>query len=550
MSRRVAPSNANQVSLFPFLAVLVCTMGALLVLLVVMSHQARVRAATLPSPNDPPPAPLPVSSISVDELDQAQEELQRRRAHIQEVLSKSKESLSQRNLELAHLEEDLRRWHDRLVEMRKEYERLKDVGKTTDEQQQIMRDELARLKEDIAISAQLLVEEQKQQLNKPKSFSLIPYDGARGTYRRPLYVECTAEKVTLQPLGIVLEQADFDGPLGAENPLAASLRAMRQYLTKNSPTAGQSNSEPYPFLVVRPDGIGEYGTARIAIKSWGADFGYEFVEQDLNLDWGQPDPLMAKAVQAALAQARVKQRVLMKAAPKRFRTNRWSGSGTGRGGGDHFGSGQSGSSHAGHSGSGPSGGGGNTEQGRAGSGGPLNAGDGSGAARGDGSQASGGRYDPSTGPGNEQRGSARPDQVRAGAKGGMEGGAAGGDAAEGGTVRSVAASRGSSWALPQKRRGAIGYSRPISIQVQADRIIFPNHQGEGREIALGPRTGDSVDKIVAVVWKQMEDWGSAGNGTYWKPVLKCEVAPNARSRFRALTILLMDSGIDVGIKQR
>ena len=102
--------------------------------------------------------------------------------------------------------------------------------------------------------------------------------------------------------------------------------------------------------------------------------------------------------------------------------------------------------------------------------------------------------------------------------------------------------------MPQKRRGAIAYSRPISLRLEADRIVFPNHQGQGREIPLGPRTKDSIEKVVAVVWKQMEAWGSAGNGAYWKPVLKCEVAPDARSRFRALKILLLDSGIDVDWK--
>ncbi|MCG8584460.1 MAG: hypothetical protein MI757_07095 [Pirellulales bacterium] len=535
MTRRVIRANANQVSLFPFLAVLVCTMGALLVLLVVMAHQARLRAATVPSPENPPPAPAPASNVSADELAKAEEEINRRLLRIQELLKKTKEGLNQQNLELAHLEEDMRRWQNRLAELRREYERLKDVGTSTDEQQQIMRDELARLKEDISLSAQLLADEQKRLMSKPKSFSLIPYDGARGTYRRPLYVECSKGKVTLQPLGIELRDSDFPREAGPENPLASALRAMRQYLAKQSPqTVGQEH-EPYPLLVVRPDGVNEYYASRSAIKSWGPDFGYEFVEQERELDWGQPDPKMAQVVQAAIDQARVQQRALMRAAPRRYRDQRLRGTGTGSGGGDRFGSG-------------PSGGGGNFGRGSSGSGGPLASGDGSGAARGDGSRTSAGRYDPSRGQGNAQVGSARPGEVKPGAQGGLEGGTAGGDANEGGTLHSIAASRGRNWALPQKRRGSIAYSRPISLEVRADRLVFPNYQGEGREITLGPRTKDSIDQVVAVVWKQMESWGSAGNGAYWKPVLKCDVAADARSRYRALTILLMESGVDITIK--
>ena len=545
MTRRVVRANANQVSLFPFLAVLVCTMGALLVLLVVMAHQARVRAADVPSPDDPPPAPAPTSSVSAEDVVKAKDEVAGRLAKMSELLKKTKQGLDNRNLELAHLEEDLRRWHDKLVEFKREYHRLKSIGDTNDEQLRIMRDDIKRLKDQISEAAQLLAEEQKRLMSNPKSFALIPYDGTRGTYRRPLYVECTKEKVILQPLGIALTEADFDGPLGPENPLAAALRAMRQHLTKNAPSTGQPQAEPYPFLVVRPDGVDAYQKSRTAIRSWGSDFGYEFVEKDLNLDWGQPDPEMAEAVLAAIEQAKVQLRMLMKAAPKRFRGGRLPG-----GSADGGGSGSHGTGGGDRFGSGPSGGGGTSQSGAAGSGGPLNTGTGSGAARGDGSQSPSSPFDPAAGQANVQDGSARPDQVREGARGGVAGGTAGGDALEGGTMRSVAATRGRDWALPQKRRGSIGYSRPISVQIQADRIVFPNLQGQSSSVELGPRTSDSIDQVVSVVWKQMESWGSAGNDAHWKPVLKCDVAPDARSRFKALTILLMDSGVDVGIKQQ
>jgi hypothetical protein len=34
-------------------------------------------------------------------------------------------------------------------------------------------------------------------------------------------------------------------------------------------------------------------------------------------------------------------------------------------------------------------------------------------------------------------------------------------------------------------------------------------------------------------------------GGYWKPLLRVRVAPGAESRFRDLTVLLKDSGIEV-----
>ena len=47
-SRRTTRDNIGM-NLFPFLAVLICTMGSLIVLLVVMVQQARVRATVEPT---------------------------------------------------------------------------------------------------------------------------------------------------------------------------------------------------------------------------------------------------------------------------------------------------------------------------------------------------------------------------------------------------------------------------------------------------------------------------------------------------------------------
>ena len=45
MSRRQRTQSAAAVSMFPFLAVLLCTMGALILLLVLLAQQAKVQAA-------------------------------------------------------------------------------------------------------------------------------------------------------------------------------------------------------------------------------------------------------------------------------------------------------------------------------------------------------------------------------------------------------------------------------------------------------------------------------------------------------------------------
>ena len=36
---------------------------------------------------------------------------------------------------------------------------------------------------------------------RPTSYAIVPYDGPNGTHRRPIYIECTAQGVILQPEG-------------------------------------------------------------------------------------------------------------------------------------------------------------------------------------------------------------------------------------------------------------------------------------------------------------------------------------------------------------
>src|SRR5690606_16954545 len=76
--------------------------------------------------------------------------------------------------------------------------------------------------------------------------------------------------------------------------------------------------EPYPLLLIRPDGIGAYYVARESLTSWGSEFGYELVDQDWNLEYPAPDPQLMAVITAAAEDARQRQRMLAAAAPKAF----------------------------------------------------------------------------------------------------------------------------------------------------------------------------------------------------------------------------------------
>ncbi len=114
----------------------------------------------------------------------------------------------------------------------------------------------------------------------------------------------------LQPEGVELVPEDFAGFLGAGNPLASALRGTREYYARQA-AEGRTPQEPYPLLLVRPDGIMSYYAARSALGSWGADFGYELIGSDWNLKFAPPDERLAQLLRQIVTDARRRMRELM-----------------------------------------------------------------------------------------------------------------------------------------------------------------------------------------------------------------------------------------------
>jgi hypothetical protein len=108
--------------------------------------------------------------------------------------------------------------------------------------------------------------------------------------------------------------------LGAGNALAAALRAARDHLVRLHPGEGATrDTEPYPLLLVRPQGLIMYDRARRAIEAGDFDFGFELVEADWNLKYPAADLQLAGLEKSAIDQARIRQQVLAEAAPRAYR---------------------------------------------------------------------------------------------------------------------------------------------------------------------------------------------------------------------------------------
>lgn len=119
---------------------------------------------------------------------------------------------------------------------------------------------------------------------------------------------------------------------------------------------------------------------------------------------------------------------------------------------------------------------------------------------------------------------------------------------------SIADQRGRNWANQSaNNEHATEAIVPIKLICDADHLALVPERGSGQEIRiikLGARTADSVNELVDAVWDQVDSWGTAGQGNYWRPKLVLEIEPGGERRFAELKALLADSGFDIAGRTR
>lgn len=294
---RARPVDGPTISLFPFLAVLLCTMGALLVLLVLFSRSAQHGGA---------------AEADTAELELAKENLAWRLEQLKGVRDRTADDLAKARLQLAGTEEHTRDLADELERLEKLHAELA-AGAGSKQ----MDADLAALEAKLKSARESLDKSRAEMATKPPAYAVVPYVGSNGTHRRPLYIECCIDGVFLQPEGIRLNPSDFEGPPGPGNPLASALRAAREHIAKTTPTNGDPAVQPYPLLLVRPSGVMAYYVAREAIQSWGSDFGYQLVDEEWTLQFPPRDPTLAEVEKRAIEESRRRLEWLAQVRPAR-----------------------------------------------------------------------------------------------------------------------------------------------------------------------------------------------------------------------------------------
>lgn len=547
MRRLASRKTQVGISLFPFLAVLICTMGSLIVLLILVVQQARVQADTLADQRRRQQSSL--DSSERKKLAQEAEDWQWQREVLEQQRSQLAERLADGRLELSHLEEHIRRLEQNWRRLQAEVAEMNRMQPGT-QQDVSAQEELARLQAEITAQRKQLEQLREQYAQQRRSFAIVPYQGPHGTRRRPIYIECRQSGIVIQPEGITFGPQDFTGPLGPGNPLDAALRAIREHWARLEGEAAQG--EPYPLLIVRPDGAVAYSMARAAMAGWDDEFGYELVDDEMELTFPPGDPRLKKLLQGTIETARERQSILAAAMPSRFdapsptsfsvpQGEAWGGmEGGSRSGlasgrapsGSAFGSGESADSPTGYGGGGAS---------RPPSGEPKTAG--STARRPPrASETTAGQSPPARAGNPAQAGSPQGRSADASA-GASSPGQAGGAA-----LPSMALTKGPNWALPDSTATATGITRPIIVHCYPDRLVVIPDRRDTRDpqtVSLDGATRDAMEAFVSAIWTHMERWGMAVASGYWKPTLKVTVFPGAETRFWELQALLAGSGIDV-----
>jgi hypothetical protein len=288
-------------TLFPFLAVLICTMGTLLLLLLLVTRKTEAAA----------------HQEAVAEIE-SQQQFERededwRRDEFLKVRQQATDLLEVRRSELAHLEDHLRRLDEELRILSE-----KIVAADSSPEVDVFQKEVDKLKSQAATLQATVAEniKNRDELEKrPPKVSIIPHRGPNGTQRRPIYIECVGEEVIIQPEGIRLPIAVLRGPLGPGNPLDSALRVIRLHWQGTDP------EPPYPLIVVRPNGIIAFAVARASMSAWDDQYGYELIPQNMQLAYQPPDPVLADRIRRTVLEAVQRRESLIAAMPGRYQSN-------------------------------------------------------------------------------------------------------------------------------------------------------------------------------------------------------------------------------------
>ena len=331
MARR---QHQNSVSLFPFLAVLVCAMGSLILLLLVMTRKIRQDQQAIPEPSAVSVDSEEVSasrrselatlSVEVDSLQQTVQSLKARVKQLEQDVVRHRSAVADKQAQLSGLQSEIRatstnttgkaaeELDQELKTLREQESRL--VAELSETERGLLekRDQLARAEDavkdaDIRLfeksSALVSLREQVRKAEQAAAAStgtetLLQFSNSTGSSRTPIVIDVTSRGFELLPNGVEITMGDMESFPVRDNPLLSAILATHRHRSGRAVT-----DAPYVLLLVRPGGsLAFYGAQRILTES-NIHYGYELILPDRSIVAGEPDPGEPPLVRLAMAEA-------------------------------------------------------------------------------------------------------------------------------------------------------------------------------------------------------------------------------------------------------
>jgi hypothetical protein len=294
-----------QVDTFPFLAVLLCAMGSLILVLLIMDRRSKlaarqkaeaVAAQTSRQQNETHARAVALRKSEHElrvksakeaysskaaalrkRLDEEELKLDRQMREVQARLADAAKRLRNEESAVGKLSDRIREEESRLVKQKETLASVLSESKSVAESLVDADKAKAKLTADLSVLEKKLKDLQTSRAKDEEAYSILPYLGKRGENRRPLYLECSSTGLILHPQGQTVKCVGDVEQLRRD--LEVQLALQKMHLTSQ----GVTQYKPYLFFIVRPsDGaIQLFNFAQTVARQMSVDYGYELV----NAEW-------------------------------------------------------------------------------------------------------------------------------------------------------------------------------------------------------------------------------------------------------------------------
>jgi hypothetical protein len=296
------PRSKLQVSMFPFLAVLLCAMGALLLILFVMDRRAKIaaqhkvseikseRLARSKAEEDARKAEWEKAKSALHQtLLAQQDQLKSEANHLDSKLNDANKKLDDAQTKQGELQKKIVSELERIALLQVKLADQANGAKAFTQKENVSKAQLLEAAKELADLEQAFKKLRALKDDERKTYSVVPYRGKHGDMRPPIYVECVGDGVLFHPEKKLLAGVDFTpSSLRREVERRAGPLTLELTIKKKHGESGEDKSNPYVLFLVRPDGIATYYKAQASLKGFQLDFGYELVDQHWALDFGVP----------------------------------------------------------------------------------------------------------------------------------------------------------------------------------------------------------------------------------------------------------------------